>query len=189
MFFLLRMAFWIGVVLVLLPTGKTQDESAQAPPQVGTTEAVTAATAAVFDLSQFCVRQPTACEIGGQAASVISHRAQAGARKVFEFISEQADKSSKTELKPESKPDLLPEKSESRSEPKVETKAAVKHEPRPEKKPVKAAKKNPDQTGSIGEHAAMSGDGVPAFDNSTLRGVHAPWPISGVDSVEAPLLP
>jgi Family of unknown function (DUF5330) len=87
MFFLLRMAFWLGLVLVLLPTEKTP-ESAKLP-QIGATQAVTAAGAAMSDMSRFCVRQPSACEIGSQAATVIGHRAQAGARKVYQMITEK----------------------------------------------------------------------------------------------------
>ncbi len=41
------------------------------------------------DVSQFCVRQPAACEIGSQAATVIGHRAQAGARKVYQMITDK----------------------------------------------------------------------------------------------------
>jgi hypothetical protein len=87
MFFLLRMAFWLGLVLVLLPTEKTPE--AEKLPQIGASEAVSAASAAVSDVSRFCVRQPAACEIGGQAATVIGHRAQAGARKVYQMITEK----------------------------------------------------------------------------------------------------
>ena len=87
MFFLMRMAFWLGLVLVLLPTEKTPD--AAKLPQIGATEAVTAAGAAVSDMSQFCIRQPAACEIGSQAATVIGHRAQAGARKVYQMITDK----------------------------------------------------------------------------------------------------
>ena len=89
MFFLLRMAFWLGLVLVLLPTEKTPEDAKL--PQIGATQAVTAAGAAVSDMSQFCARQPAACEIGSQAATVIGHRAQAGARKVYQMITEKKD--------------------------------------------------------------------------------------------------
>jgi hypothetical protein len=87
MFFLLRMAFWLGLVLVLLPRDKTP-ESAKLP-QVGASEAVSAATAAVSDVSQFCKRQPAACEVGGQAAAVLSQRAQDGARKLYQIITDK----------------------------------------------------------------------------------------------------
>src|ERR1700723_1585216 len=87
MFFLLRMAFWVGLVLVLLPRDKTPDSHKQ--PQLGASEGVSAATAAVSDMSQFCKRQPSACEVGGQAATVISHRAQEGARKLYQIITDK----------------------------------------------------------------------------------------------------
>jgi hypothetical protein len=87
MFFLLRMAFWLGLVLVLLPSDKTP-ETAKAP-QIGASEAVSAATAAVSDMSQFCKRQPAACEVGGQAATAIGQRAQAGAKKLYQIITDK----------------------------------------------------------------------------------------------------
>jgi hypothetical protein len=87
MFFLLRMVFWLGLVLVLLPRDKTPES--EKLPQLGASEAVSAATAAVSDMSQFCKRQPTACEVGGQAAAVIGHRAQEGARKLYQIITDK----------------------------------------------------------------------------------------------------
>jgi hypothetical protein len=87
MFFLLRMAFWLGLVLVLLPREKTPES--EKLPQLGASEAVSAASAAVSDMSQFCKRQPAACEVGGQAATVISQRAQAGARKLYQIITDK----------------------------------------------------------------------------------------------------
>jgi len=87
MFFLLRMVFWLGLVLVLLPRDKTP-ESDKAP-QIGASEAVQAATAAVSDMSQFCKRQPAACEVGGQAATAIGQRAQEGARKLYQIITDK----------------------------------------------------------------------------------------------------
>jgi hypothetical protein len=87
MFFLLRMAFWLGLVLVLLPRDKTPES--EKLPQIGASEAVSAATAAVSDMSQFCKRQPAACEVGGQAAVVIGQRAQAGAQKPYRIITDK----------------------------------------------------------------------------------------------------
>jgi hypothetical protein len=87
MFFLLRLAFWLGLVLVLLPLDKTPETDKE--PQLHASEAVTAATAAVSDMSQFCKRQPQACEVGGQAATVIGQRAQAGARKLYQIITDK----------------------------------------------------------------------------------------------------
>jgi hypothetical protein len=87
MFFLLRMAFWLGLVLVLLPREKTPE--AEKMPQIGASQAVQAATAAVSDMSQFCKRQPAACEVGGQAAAVIGQRAEDGARKLYKIITDK----------------------------------------------------------------------------------------------------
>ncbi|WFU19170.1 DUF5330 domain-containing protein [Bradyrhizobium sp. CB3481] len=87
MSFLLRMAFWLGLVLVLLPREKTS-ESDKAP-QINASEAISAATAAVSDMSQFCKRQPAACEVGGQAATAIGQRAQDGARQVYKIITDK----------------------------------------------------------------------------------------------------
>src|SRR5215470_11366818 len=88
--FLLRITFWLGLVLVLLPRDKTHESDKV--PQIGAAEAVSAATAAVSDMSQFCKRQPTACEVGGQAATIIGQRAQDGARKLYQIINDKTDK-------------------------------------------------------------------------------------------------
>lgn len=93
MFFLLRMTFWLGLVCVLLPSGaKTPDASIDA------TQAVTAASAAVHDMSGFCDRQPEACAAGGKVAIAIGHKAEAGARTLYDFITARlADKSAPAE--------------------------------------------------------------------------------------------
>lgn len=87
--FLLRITFWLGLVLVLLPRDKTP-ESSNAP-QIGAAEAVQAATAAVSDMTQFCKRQPAACEVGDKAATAIGQRAQEGARKLYQIIRDKKD--------------------------------------------------------------------------------------------------
>jgi hypothetical protein len=81
------MAFWLGLVLVLLPREKTPE--ADKVPQIGASEAVSAATAAVSDMGQFCKRQPAACEVGGQAATALGQRAQDGARKIYKIITDK----------------------------------------------------------------------------------------------------
>jgi hypothetical protein len=87
MFFLLRVAFWLIVLLALLPSGGSRP-GAQAA-KFGTGDAVVAASAAVSDMSNFCERQPSACEVGANAAVVIGQRAQAGAKMIYEFINER----------------------------------------------------------------------------------------------------
>jgi hypothetical protein len=86
MFFLLRMAFWLGVVLVLLPSGSAQHATQSS--NVGTSEAVSAASATVQDLRGFCARQPDACTVGSQVAVSLGYRAQAGAKMLYDFLTE-----------------------------------------------------------------------------------------------------
>ncbi|PAY05635.1 MULTISPECIES: DUF5330 domain-containing protein [Bradyrhizobium] len=87
MFFLLRLAFWLGLVLVLLPRDKTPE--ADKTPQISASDAVSAATATINDMGQFCKRQPSACEVGGQAATAIGQRATDGARKLYQMITDK----------------------------------------------------------------------------------------------------
>lgn len=85
MFFLLRMAFWLSVVCVLLPSGGTKSTSPET--QIDATQAAALAGAAVSDMRGFCERQPDACEVGGKVAVALGHKAEAGARTLYEFIS------------------------------------------------------------------------------------------------------
>jgi hypothetical protein len=91
MMFLLRVTFWLGVVLVLLPSGGAKEASSVSGQgsAISTSEAVSAAAATVYDMRQFCTRQPDACSIGAQAAAVLGQRAQAGAKMVLDFINER----------------------------------------------------------------------------------------------------
>ena len=84
--FLLRVAFWLGVVLILLPSGGSQPLPKS---QVNAGEAFSAAKAAVSDMQQFCERQPSVCEIGSQTAATLGQRAQVGAKMLYEFLHEQ----------------------------------------------------------------------------------------------------
>ena len=89
MFFLLRMAFWLCVVCVLLSSG---GRSTSPEAQIDASEAVTLASAAVSDMRGFCERQPDACVTGGKVAVAIGHKAEAGARTLYEFVSRLRDK-------------------------------------------------------------------------------------------------
>lgn len=149
MWFLLRMTFWLGLVLVLLPRDKTSDSDKL--PQIGASEAVQAATAALSDMSQFCKRQPAACEVGGQAATVIGQRAADGARKVYNIVSDKVEKSDKTEKVEKPEPADKPHKPDKRA---------------PGDKSDN--KKAPDHTGSIGAVAETELDALPEAPRDTL---------------------
>ncbi len=85
MFFLIRAAFWLSIVIILLPTGSQPGKSL---PTLETAEAVSAASAAVSDMRRFCARQPEACTVGSQAAVAFGYKAQAGAKMLYEFLSD-----------------------------------------------------------------------------------------------------
>jgi hypothetical protein len=86
MWFLLRMTFWLGVVLVLLPNVGSQPVPKS---QISASEALLAAKDIVADIQHFCERQPEACVVGSQATVTLGQRAQVGAKILYEFLSEQ----------------------------------------------------------------------------------------------------
>ena len=103
MFFLLRLAFWLGLVLLLLPSGGGQHDATTN--SVSTSQAISAASATVGDLRGFCARQPDACTVGSQVATTLGYRAQAGARMLYDVLSDalapqQNDRASQSTLTP-----------------------------------------------------------------------------------------
>jgi hypothetical protein len=86
MFFLLRAAFWLGLVLVLLPSSATKPISS-VPSSAG--DALSAAGAAISDMRQFCARQPDVCAVGGQAAIAFDQQARAGAKMLYELLNDR----------------------------------------------------------------------------------------------------
>jgi Family of unknown function (DUF5330) len=93
MWFLLRMTFWLGVVLVLLPNVGSQPVPKS---QISASEALLAAKDIVADIQHFCERQPEACVVGSQATVTLGQRAQVGAKILYEFLSEQESRSVRT---------------------------------------------------------------------------------------------
>jgi hypothetical protein len=49
---------------------------------------MSAASATVGDLRGFCARQPDACTVGSQMATAIGYKAQAGAKMLYDVLSE-----------------------------------------------------------------------------------------------------
>ncbi len=67
MMFLLRTAFWLSVVIFLIPVDHAAEQQADAArvQPIGALEAASAAQQTISDMSGFCGRNPTACDIGG----------------------------------------------------------------------------------------------------------------------------
>jgi hypothetical protein len=55
---------------------------------------VSLAGAAVSDMRGFCDRQPDACAAGGKVAVALGHKAEAGARTIYEFITTKLNEKS-----------------------------------------------------------------------------------------------
>jgi len=89
MMFLLRITFWLSLVILLLPFGTESGSGASKASGVSAMQAFTAAGAAVSDLSQFCSRQPEACVAGSQAAVALGDKAQAAAGMVIDFLNKR----------------------------------------------------------------------------------------------------
>jgi hypothetical protein len=85
--FLLKLTFWLTIVVLLLPSDRSQQSAP--PSQIGTGDAVSATTAVVSDMRQLCARQPDACAVGSHALVQFGYKAQAGAKMLYEFISDQ----------------------------------------------------------------------------------------------------
>ena len=84
MSFLIRMAFWFSLVLLVLPldTSETTGES------VSPIQAFFAAREAVDDVSGICERKPDVCEVGKAAMQTIGARARETARIAYEMLEE-----------------------------------------------------------------------------------------------------
>ena len=93
MLFLIRTAFWLMIIVLLLPTDAQQRS-----------EVYGTAQAAVNDVVTFCDRNPETCARGKDAFSVFVQKAQFGARMLMDLINgrtksgEEEAPSSETQL-------------------------------------------------------------------------------------------
>ena len=85
--FLLRTTFWLGVVLVLLPSSGSEPVPKS---QVNASEALLAAKAAMTDIEHFCDRQPESCAVGSQTAVKLGQLLQAGAKMLYGVLNERS---------------------------------------------------------------------------------------------------
>ena len=82
--FLIKFAFWLSLVLLVIPFGNNADGQ----PTVGAVQAFLAARAVVDDMSGLCERRPDACEVGRAAMQTIGIRAREGARLAYGVLDE-----------------------------------------------------------------------------------------------------
>jgi hypothetical protein len=87
MFFLIRMAFWFSLVLLVLPLDVGTDP--QNGESVSPIQAFFAAREAVGDVAAICERKPEVCETGKAALHTIGARAREGARIAYGMLDEE----------------------------------------------------------------------------------------------------
>ncbi len=85
--FLVRTAFWLSVVIVLLPAGSEEEHTGVKA--VGAAEALSAAQTTFDDFSGFCQRNENACKTGSVALSAFGQKARYGARMVYEYLDDK----------------------------------------------------------------------------------------------------
>lgn len=84
--FLIRMAFWFSLVLLVLPLDVGTDE--QTGESVSPLQAFFAAREAVVDVAAICERKPDVCETGKAALHTIGARARESARLAAGMLDE-----------------------------------------------------------------------------------------------------
>ncbi len=84
--FLIKSAFWLSLVLLMIPFGSHGDENGE--PLVGPIDTFLAARGAIQDISGMCERRPDVCAYGHAAFQTISVRARQGARIAMEMMDE-----------------------------------------------------------------------------------------------------
>ena len=87
--FLVRSAFWLSVVILLLPAENAEKNSKLGEAQTNVTagQAMVAAQTTVSDLSGFCQRNQTACATGKAAVDTFIRKAQYGASLLNNWVS------------------------------------------------------------------------------------------------------
>ena len=83
--FLLRSAFWLTIVILLIPADPQSGEA----PRVTLVNALMAARSAVADMSGFCDRNPDVCVTGGAAIDVFAEKAENGVQMIYRYLGDE----------------------------------------------------------------------------------------------------
>ena len=87
--FLLKLAFWLGLVLLVLPLpGNFGTQTEGEIPRASAIDAMGVAQSTISDLAGFCERNPETCETGASLAATMREKAEYGAKFVYEYLSE-----------------------------------------------------------------------------------------------------
>jgi hypothetical protein len=85
--FLLRSAFWLTIVILLIPA---DPESGEAP-RITVINALVAAQATIADLGGFCERNPDVCMTGSAAVDVFAEKAGNGVDMIYRYFGDAED--------------------------------------------------------------------------------------------------
>jgi len=94
MSFLIRAAFWLSLVILILPA---EPGSEQSDASLSTTQAISAAQAALSDFTGFCSRQPDVCAAGEVALDSFAAKARYGAKQLYVYLDDQSDEKTPAE--------------------------------------------------------------------------------------------
>ncbi|WP_319529385.1 DUF5330 domain-containing protein [uncultured Cohaesibacter sp.] len=83
MSFLIRAAFWLSLVILILPAEKGSEDASAS---LSATQAITAAQATLSDFTSFCSRQPDVCAAGEVALENFSAKARYGAKQLYVYL-------------------------------------------------------------------------------------------------------
>ena len=96
--FLIKTAFWLSLVILLIPGNPETGEEA---PRVGALQALSAAQATVADMTAFCDRNPDVCTTGGAAFKVFADKARNGARMIYKYFDDRPENPDRGTLRDE----------------------------------------------------------------------------------------
>lgn len=90
--FLIRTAFWLSLVILLLPAEDPPAGATNASLEgegLSASSVIGAAQTTINDISGICTRSPDVCEVGGAALDVFVRKAKYGANRVLEMLSDE----------------------------------------------------------------------------------------------------
>ncbi len=88
---ILRAAFWVSAVIILLPAGNDNTPGGGKPGETASVtaqEMVVAASSTAGDVSEFCSRQPGVCETGSAMFQLFEAKAKNGVRLIYHWASD-----------------------------------------------------------------------------------------------------
>ncbi|ESR22765.1 DUF5330 domain-containing protein [Lutibaculum baratangense] len=88
--FLIRLAFWLTLVLLVLPMPRSETGEASGT-TISAFDALGFAQSAVSDVAGFCDRNPRACETGAMLIGTLREKAIYGSQLVYRSLSAEPD--------------------------------------------------------------------------------------------------